>query len=311
MGKEKGLALIVVLWVVSLLTIMASSFTLTMQREAKIIAGIKESARLLAFAEAGINYAIIKLMVKDKEHRWQSFNSLYEIDYEGAKIRIQIADESGKIAINHAKKEQLVELLSSISVDETEADNLSDAILDWRDKNDLHRINGAEKQQYDEAGLKYGPRNAPFSNIEEVQMVLGMTADIYQQLEGMVSTYTDKPGINPTTASRTVLLTLPDATSENVNEYLQQRAENERNSEPVVAPDWYRGTSSKSNIFMIVAEAMIDKETSKQIMAVIRMSKSKDNLPFLTLKWTKDYKQPSLFLVEKDERVINRNDESK
>jgi general secretion pathway protein K len=45
----------VVLWVITLLTIMASSFALTMQRETAIIGGLKEKAQAAALAEGGIN----------------------------------------------------------------------------------------------------------------------------------------------------------------------------------------------------------------------------------------------------------------
>jgi general secretion pathway protein K len=177
--------------------------------------------------------------------------------------------------------------------------------MDWRDKDDLHRNNGAEKQQYADAGLKYEPGNNGFASMEEIQMVLGMTAEISQQLENTVSIYSNNPKINPITASRAVLLTLPDVNAEMVDEYMRQRVENERNSVAVTAPDWYRGSANKTNVYMIVAEAMIDNNITGQIMAVIRMSGANNGLPFEILKWTKDYHLSSLFLSEKDEWVIN------
>lgn len=54
MKTNKGLALIVVLWVITLLTIMASSFALTMQRETAIIGGLKEKAQAAALAEVAL-----------------------------------------------------------------------------------------------------------------------------------------------------------------------------------------------------------------------------------------------------------------
>ena len=50
MQTNKGLALIVVLWVTTLLTIMASSFSLTIQRETAITGGLKEKAQATALA---------------------------------------------------------------------------------------------------------------------------------------------------------------------------------------------------------------------------------------------------------------------
>ena len=305
MNKSRGLALIVVLWVITLLTIMASSFSLTIQRETAITSGLKEKAEGLALAETGINYAILMLLTTDKELRWQAFGSLYEIEQAGKKIRIQIADESGKLNINLATDEQLLQLMNSLTLEEGQADNLTDAIIDWRDKNDLHRLNGAEKQQYEDADLKYEPRNGPFKSVEELQLVMGMNAKIYQQLEDMLSIYTKNKQINPTTASREMLLTLPDVSEELVDEYLQQRVENERNGEPVVQPEWFKGSATKSNIFMIISEAMIDKNITEKIMAVIKKTNSKNGLPFEIVKWSTDYQATSLFVDANNERVVN------
>ncbi len=305
MKQQNGLALIVVLWVVTLLTIMASSFSLTIQRETAITSGAKEKAVAAAIAEAGINYAILMLMVKDKELRWQGFGSLYEIEYSGIRVRIQIADESGKLNINLATKEQLQQLLTSLEVDDAIADNLSDAILDWRDKNDLHRLNGAEKQHYIDADLKYEPRNADFKSIEELQMVLGVTAQIYAQLEELISVFTKNKQINPTTATRAMLLTLPDVNEEMVDEYLQQRANNEKNGEPVTKPEWFNGSITKSDVYMIISEAMIAENISEKVMAVIQKTSAKNGLPFAMVKWSAGYQVPSLFSPANDERLIN------
>ena len=305
MKADKGLALIVVLWVITLLTIMASSFSLTIQRETAITSGAKEKAEAAALAEAGINYAILMLLSSDKELRWQAFGNVYEIEYAGRRVRIQITDESGKLNINLATKEQLQQLLSSFAIDESLVDSLSDAIIDWRDKNDLHLLNGAEKQQYAAAELKYEPRNANFKSIEELQMVIGMTAEIYQQMESMISIYTKNKQINPTTATRAMLLTLPDISEEMVDEYLQQRVDNERNGEPVVQPYWYRGSGGKSNIYMIISEVMMDKNITEKIMAVIRKARAKNGLPFEIVKWSTGYQMPSLFLPTNDAKVVN------
>lgn len=305
MKAQKGLALIVVLWVVTLLTIMASSFSLTIQREAAITSGAKEKAQAAALAEAGISYAILMLLTTNEELHWEASGSLHEIEYAGKRIRILVADESGKLNINLATKEQLQQIMSALGLEEDASDSLSDAILDWRDKNELHRLNGAEKQQYAEADLKYEPRNDDFKSIEELQMVIGMTADIYKQLEGMISIYTTNEDINPTTATREVLLTLPDVSVEMVDDYLQQRVESERNGQAIEQPAWYGGSNDKSDIYMIIAEAMIAENMTEKIMAIIKKSRAKNGLPFEIVKWTTDYPVPSLFVPGNDERVVN------
>lgn len=305
MIKNKGFALIVVLWVVTLLTIMASSFALTIQRETTITGALKEKAEAAALAEAGINYAILMLLNNDSEQQWQANSSLYEIEFAGRRIRMLIADESGKININHASKEQLQQLFTALGVEESGADSLSDAVFDWRDENDLHLLNGAEQSQYEAAGLNYSPRNGEFKSIDELQMLLGMTTDLYRQLEGLISVYTENKDISPVTATRAVLLTLPDVDEAMVDEYLLQRAQSERNGEPVTQPDWYSGDSKSSEVYMIIAEAMIDENISEKIMAVIKKEGAKNGLPFQTLKWTENFPMDSLFSPANDERVLN------
>jgi len=132
-----------------------------------------------------------------------------------------------------------------------------------------------------------------------------MTADIYKSIESMVSVYTQKTGINPATASRSVLLTLPEATEALVDEYMQQRAESQRNKQDVIAPIWSSPAGATSSVYMIVSEAMIEQDSTAITMAIIRKGRAKNGLPFQILKWAKDYPIRSLFLPENDQWIIN------
>ena len=55
-----------------------------------------------------------------------------------------------------------------------------DAIADFRDPDDLRRLNGAEDADYQSAGLKHGAKDGPFKAIEELQQVLGVDHDLYK-----------------------------------------------------------------------------------------------------------------------------------
>ena len=56
------------------------------------------------------------------------------------------------------------------------------------------RPNGAEEAAYRAAGLPWGPKNAPFETVEELQQVLGMTADIYKRVAPSLTTYSGEAG---------------------------------------------------------------------------------------------------------------------
>ena len=60
-----------------------------------------------------------------------------------------------------------------------EADQLADALLDWRDPDDLVRSDGAEKDFYQQEGLSYEPADGPFKNLTEMLLVRGVSPELF------------------------------------------------------------------------------------------------------------------------------------
>lgn len=301
---QQGLALIVVLWMLTLLMIMAGSFALTMSRETAILTDIKALAQARALAEGGINIAMLNLLSADEKLRWRSDSSLYEIPFEDARIRIRITDESGKVDINNGDPLLLRKVLGGLGLEEEQLESLSAAIIDWRDPDDIQSPNGAEKAEYQKAGLKFSPPNKPFETIEELQMVMGMTPEFYKQLEPLLTVYSHSNTINPAKAPREVLLLFPNVTPEMVDAYLLQRTENARANLPELAPTWAPASPNASQVFEIVAEAMPAAGISGAVSAVIRRGPSRQGLPFSILKWEKNGTDHSLFSETEDNQIL-------
>jgi general secretion pathway protein K len=80
------------------------------------------------------------------------------------------------VDVNAADGDQLLALLQAIGIGEPRADSMVDALLDWRDADDIPRPLGAEREWYRAAG-RFAPRNGPFADIREVQRVRGFEAD--------------------------------------------------------------------------------------------------------------------------------------
>ena len=132
--RQHGIALVVVLWMLVLLTVMAGGYSATMRTEALSTAQQVHSAQARALAEAGIWLAVTDLLKPKSEHLWQKNGSAETISYAGNVIRIQIQDEAGKIDLNTAKQELLQGLLGSAGVSADEGERITQAILDWRDR---------------------------------------------------------------------------------------------------------------------------------------------------------------------------------
>lgn len=305
--KSRGLALILVLWVLTLLTIMAGSFALGMKRELSVVGNIKDMAQTSALAEAGINYAMMMLLHTDQDQRWQGDGSIYQILFAGAKIRIMIVDEAGKISIKKPDQDLFRGALADAGATEEEQDTIIDSMIDWQDSNDLIRLNGAEKDQYLDEGRSYGPSNKPFQVVDELQLVMGMRADLYEKLEPLLTVYSRQSTANLAKAPKEVLMALPDVDEKTIDNYLAQRAEHNKNGLP--PPDFpfaSGGRGGSSNVFTIIAEAQLPNGVTGKTKAVIRKGRSRRQIPFKILEWeAAPMSEDSLFASFNDGLVIN------
>ena len=62
--RQKGIALMLVLWVVALLTIIAVGLTASQRTESTLAANQVATVRFRALAEAGINYTVLNLLAQ-------------------------------------------------------------------------------------------------------------------------------------------------------------------------------------------------------------------------------------------------------
>jgi general secretion pathway protein K len=232
--SQTGIALIIVLWILTLLTLIASSFVHAMRTEINIVGNAVTRAKLEAAANAGVQRAILE-MAKPPQmpDRWNTVGVPQEWSFNGQAMQISILDESGKIDINVGNEALMRGLFRSQGATEEEALALMEAVLDWRDADSVKRPHGAEEAEYAAAGLSYKPANAVFQSIEELRLVLGMTPGLYQRIAPLITIYSRQAGINAQIASREVLRAIPNATDAQVDEYLKQRELARNNKQPV------------------------------------------------------------------------------
>lgn len=206
---QRGIALVMVIWAMAMLTVLASNFTATGRTETRLAANQVETARAQALADAGVYRAIQGLLDPDPETAWRPREAAYGFSLEGGQDRIRIEDEGGKIDLNVGSIELLRGLLLSANIKETEADELLDAIADFSDSDNLRRLHGAEDEDYRVAGLPFDAKDAPFEAVEELLQVKGMTLALYRRIAPYVTVYSGEPQINMNTAPRQVLAAIP------------------------------------------------------------------------------------------------------
>jgi general secretion pathway protein K len=284
--KQKGVALIIVLWMLSLLTILAAGYSNTMRTETKLTAHLIHSAQAKALAEAGVWQSIAELLRPSNELTWFPDGSTYSYEINNKTVNIRLFDESGKIDLNAAKPELIQNLIESIENTSYEDSlKITDAILDWRDKDTLVRINGAEDEHYEQMGYTYGAKDGNFNTLNELQQVAGVTPEIYRSIKSAITIYSRKATVDKNVAPFEVLSVLPEMDDSSVEEIMQKR-NSYQDADGLIGAELQRRFSTAGKTFTIMSEGVVG-ETKANISAVILL-KRHNNKPYTVLSWQED-----------------------
>jgi general secretion pathway protein K len=236
-SSQYGVAMIVVLWMIMIMMTLAASLVYATRTESSMVDYARRTATARAIADAATHYAVMQLYLPNKERDLQLGGAPLQWQYEGAKVEIRVIGENGLVDINYASRELLGEILKRVGLEKQAADNMLDILEDFRDVDDLKRLNGAEDADYKREGLPFGAKDAPFERIEELQQVLGMTPQLYQALTRYLTVNSGAAGINPMLASRQTLLLLAEGDEAKVDAYIQKREEAAKDGQSV-QPDF-------------------------------------------------------------------------
>ena len=310
--RQTGMALVIVIWILTLLSVMAGSFTLTMRRENGVSSALVGNARASALAESGLNLAAQRLRQPDQEQRWLADGAIYRLAGADSELRIRVLAESGKVDINAAGEELLLAVLSYAVEDDNRRQQLMDAIIDWRDTDDEPRPNGAEKKQYRQAGRPYPPSNAPFQSLEELQMVFGMDEAVFEKIRPWITVYSGQPEPNKSLAPPE-LLRIIDARlkTQNIHDvYLERRLAKQTGDNGLDGNQTEAGLADQEQTFTITCETLLADRTTASLSAVVKFENQDiGQAPYRILDWQQGRQESSLFDPEKEPQLITVQDE--
>ena len=206
--SERGIALFLVLWVMALLTIIAGEFCYAIRADVNVTRNFKEETQAYYIAVSGLFWAVGELVVNEFVPRQgtapgseagqadigrQINTDVPAIPFGDGQFKVEKENESGKVNLNRAGEHLLKMMLNNFQIDEINKSIIVDSILDWRDKDNLHRLNGAENDYYLSLPQPYKCRNGDFTSIGELLLVRGVTPEIFHGgLKDMVAVYQDK-----------------------------------------------------------------------------------------------------------------------
>ena len=250
------MALIAVLWVLVLLTAIVAEFAYSMRTEVNITRNFREAAQAHYIAQTGVIRAVVALVKNEDRAENQQNEAEAARDpigrvnaaiapqrFGGGQFSLKIDNAAGLINLNTANDALLRLMVNTLDISDTEKAVIVDSILDWRDSDDFHRLNGAENKYYQSLPNPYACKNAAFDTVEELLLVRGIRPELfYKNLRSIVTvTPESKTGpaanrrsfrratraaagqININAAPRQLLEALPQITSQQVQNLIDFR----------------------------------------------------------------------------------------
>jgi len=195
--NSRGVALIMVLWVIAILSVVVLEFCFTMRTEVNIAKNFREELQFYAMAQGQVQRAIAELInkhdprvqlmrktlkveeVPPEKREWITDGRPYTLSSDQGEGEIRIMGEAGKVNINLVSDRTLRKIIGQCGLEGEVRDVVVDSIQDWRDPGELHRLNGAKSEYYQSLKEPYNCKNGNLDSIEELLLVRGVTRDLF------------------------------------------------------------------------------------------------------------------------------------
>ena len=281
--SQSGVALIAVLWVIAFLVTIASTVAHQSRSSLQMTKNRIEALKLKQAAESAILLSIAEKINFPGGREISLNDHVFNTTYDNISIKIHISDESGKIDLNTAPFLILSELIREVGVEENKADSLANAILDWRDEDNLIRVNGAEDNTYISSGYGYASKDAYFERIEELQLVYGMSKQLYIALQPYITVYTHDFGVNTTVASALVRRVVRNAIAASALDNTEFDDE-EFDEEDIEGLDEFTSLT-EGYVYTFKVLATNQSGMNQELSATIRLDRGNIYEPFTVLSW--------------------------
>ena len=195
---RRGIALIIVMLVITVLGILAGAFAYSMRVEATLARNANHDAEFEWLARSGVELAryVVGQQLSIASEPYDALNqkwagsaaatnelwtgvSLDNVLLGAGSFSVKIVDQERKYNLNVADDAALRLALTLVGVESGEQNVIVDSILDWRDTDSDPRANGAESDYY--LGLKppYDCKNGPVDDLSELLLIRGVVPEMY------------------------------------------------------------------------------------------------------------------------------------
>jgi len=274
---ESGMALLLVVSVISLLTVIILQFNRSMSNNLSTAWQFKDREQLYGLADSGTALGLAALHTDSYSNEYDclldSWGLLSESPVSelapGSELIVTIIDLSGRFQLNslvstieegqnggtgdrlapeeaRAILKRLITSGDFVIEDEFQAQEIIDALIDWQDSDDDESAYGAESGYYESLDPPYKPRNNLLELPNEILAVKGITPELMfgndekKGLADYITVFGSGGKININTADGPLIRALDDRIAADDAQLLTEYRAEVENAETLSDVNWYR-----------------------------------------------------------------------
>ena len=286
-----GFILVAVLWIVAALATLASIYSVYAVNTAAASHVPGERLQAEAAIRAGVELAAFQVLAVPEKAR--PTHGAFEARFGRTRITARYRSEGARIDLNAAPKDLLGGLFLSVGVEASAAATYADRIVGWRKKVPPN-VGDAEADAYKTAGLPYAPRQAPFTNVLELTLVMGLPPPVVARILPDVTVFNGKAQVDVVNADAEVLAALPGMNPDILHKVLEARAHDPNDGKALIglmgpARNWATFEPNKA----LRAAIQVDLEHGRRVQAEVVFALA-DNAedPYDIIYWRDDFDGP-------------------
>ena len=267
-NAQRGFVLVATLWILAVITIAASYFAERVGHSIELARQKQETtAQLVEFANtrAEVLYRLGTTRITFYGLGNPPAIALDDRPYRGSSEDIvRLQDNRGLLNLNFVERNMMPRLLGQLGVPIEKRDAMIDTLLDYVDMDDLRRLNGAEKLEYEALGLP-PPPNDWLASPYQLRNIIGWR-DKPELLASLLRFVTTNQlfGFNPNTAPPEVLASLPGGSPETAAAIIRMRNEKPLYSAAPM-PGFIAGVLDPEFLFFFPSDSIRITQQSKKI----------------------------------------------
>ncbi len=232
--RQRGAALILVLWMLALLALVAVAAAATARTETRLAANLIAEAEARHRAQAAAMHAALLLLGDDRPPVLETTVALPG----GPPVAVTARDACGLVDLNTGLGSLVAAVFATDrTVPPDTAFARAQAVLDWRDPDSRRRVRGAEDADYALARAGHGARDGLFETVAELRQVAGIGEAAFARIRPLVTVDCLAAAIDPLAAPAALVRAIPGVPAQAAEGFLTRRAAWRADPDATAAPD--------------------------------------------------------------------------